>query len=450
MKRFLLYQSLFFLAISVIGVGLSLYFLKDTSGRLQEIRTALLSMSQRANLYREAEDLKNNQSEYIKIYERLKECRQCHGSPEHRQTINEIETLLTDLKDAVDNNQFVGPIIAKLHQLTREAALKGESHLLEEASELSRGLRKWSILLVISLSLLFAGLLAISILMHKRANQYIEGVIKATEEIAQGKNPSTALLRDEFRPIGDALKRMQAQIKSSEEKLQNWAEAWQKTFDTIGEMIAVCDSRGVVVQANRAFKRTFGRDSEGKLLNALLQKTLNTELSQQIARVLTMAERPFGEINTEEGYYRWVIYPITGMKGDVTGFIWICRDSTRERQLEERALQAEKLVSLGELVAGIAHELNNPLSVVLGYSEMLSTQKLPEDVMQKVKRIFESAERASAIVRSLLEISRKKPVEIEPLKIEPTIKSIIELMDYEFRSGGITVETEFGDTPVID
>jgi len=82
-------------------------------------------------------------------------------------------------------------------------------------------------------------------------------------------------------------------------------------------------------------------------------------------------------------------YPLTGEKGEVIGVIWIGLDITREHEMEERALQSEKLVALGELVAGIAHELNNPLSVALGYAEiLLDKTDLSDEDRRKLEKIL--------------------------------------------------------------
>ncbi len=241
MRKFFLYQTIFFLIISTTGVALSLYFLRDTSDRLQEIQTALISMSQRAKLYREVEALDPEVLNYPKINRLLKDCRQCHTSEEHIKGVSNIELAFSELQKAQERNAPEGLLLEHLHKLVRDAALKGETHLLEETSQVSSLLKKWTLLMVSSLLVLFGGLIVLSFFMQRRLSRYTEEIIKATKAISEGKNPSIAPFSDEFRPIGDALRRMQAQIKASEEKLLNWAEAWQKTFDTIGEMIAACD-----------------------------------------------------------------------------------------------------------------------------------------------------------------------------------------------------------------
>jgi len=454
MKRYLFYQTIFFLTISALGVALSFYFMQSALRSLAEIQLASTSMARRSALYREIEKIEKDRGYLsrglIKIERMLKTCNRCHGPAKHKQGINKLQITLNLLKSKYIQGESIEQALEQLHDLANHAALKGEEHILKEVAEITSNVKTWGILSGIILLILFLGLCFIAITLQKRASKYINQLVEATEGISQGRQITLEAFRDEFKPVGEALQRMQAHIAASEEKLLNWAKAWEKTFDAIEEMICVCDSNAIVIQANRAFKRTFGRDSEGKPLNFLLSTKLKVDLSQQIARTLSLTERPIGEMRSEEGYFRWSIYPIRGLKDDVTGFIWICRDATREKELEERALQAEKLVALGELVAGIAHELNNPLSVVVGYSEILSTMALPDNVKKKARRIFESAERAAGIVKSLLDISRKRPFKTEYTKIEPLIKNILELMEYELKSDGIEVETEFGDTPAIE
>jgi len=110
----------------------------------------------------------------------------------------------------------------------------------------------------------------------------------------------------------------------------------------------------------------------------------------------------------------------------------------------------DRLASIGQLTSGVAHELNNPLTSVIGFSELLLQRELPDDVKQDLRTINNEAQRTARIVKNLLTFARKQPEEKQPLDINESIQRVLELRAYEQRVNNIQVNTHFApDLPQV-
>lgn len=110
----------------------------------------------------------------------------------------------------------------------------------------------------------------------------------------------------------------------------------------------------------------------------------------------------------------------------------------------------DRLASIGQLASGIAHELNNPLTGVIGFSELLLGKDLPEDVKEDLVTINNEAKRTANIVKGLLTFARKQKTEKEPVDINSIIQGVLQLRSYEQRVNNIDVQVRFApDLPRV-
>jgi len=116
-------------------------------------------------------------------------------------------------------------------------------------------------------------------------------------------------------------------------------------------------------------------------------------------------------------------------------------DVTERKQTEERMHETARLASIGELAAGVAHEINNPLTSVLGYSEMVLTKNLSGEVSEDIQIIYDEAQRAAKIVQNLLFFARRESIEKQYLDLNLVLIRALEMKSYDFKVSNINVET---------
>lgn len=245
-------------------------------------------------------------------------------------------------------------------------------------------------------------------------------------------------------------------LNDSKRKLQVKSEELQVMLDASPAMIFIKDRHSKIIRANKSFADIIGKDvksiigkTEGELFSVVTSH-MNKDnscvslLSQTKLNVIEHLKTSVGE--------RWVIidqFPYRDIDGTVIGTIGFALDITERKHLEEQLVQSEKLASIGELVAGVAHELNNPLSIISGFSEMIkSAQYLKKKERERIVKISGATQRCSAIVDNLLRFSRKSKMKKVKAQINTVINDALSMMKSQLMLDNINVEKQFSQLPL--
>ncbi len=228
----------------------------------------------------------------------------------------------------------------------------------------------------------------------------------------------------------------------------------RSAVEQAAEMIVITDYNGAIEYVNPAFERVTGYGageaigSNPRLLNSGRQ---TREFYEEMWGNIHAGRIWFGQVinrkkSGEEYPEEITISPVKGEDGKITHFMAIARDISENMSMRSQLIQAEKLSSIGTLVSGVAHEINNPLTAILGFSEMLLSKggDLPADVARGIGVIHQQAERTSKIVRDLLRFSRKQDVERTSLEISDVLEGVFSLQAHGLRSENIEILRDYG------
>jgi PAS domain S-box-containing protein len=143
------------------------------------------------------------------------------------------------------------------------------------------------------------------------------------------------------------------------------------------------------------------------------------------------------------GFIDSSVSPLRNDKGEIIGFSGVGRDVTERTKMEEQLILTDRLASVGQLAAGIAHELNNPLTGVIGFSDLLLERDLPADVKEDLETVNQEAKRAVNIVKGLLAFAREQRTEKSLVNINTIIQGVLQIRSYEQRVSNIEVDARF-------
>ncbi len=227
------------------------------------------------------------------------------------------------------------------------------------------------------------------------------------------------------------------------EEISKEKKEWERTFDAITDMVWIEDGKQQVVRANQTLlARTGFTKSEitGIFCGELLDR-IGISVTQCLCLDTLTGKRPsFQELKSSAGniFHFWA-YPLIDDEGRLYAIVHYLKDVTGQKRLEQQLIRSDKLASLGTLVAGIAHEINNPLGIIAGYSEALLDRAHDpalagvrgfEDFPEYLRTIHSEIFRCKDILKSLLEFARPSGGTFREIDINELIKEVLLLLQH--------------------
>ena len=239
-----------------------------------------------------------------------------------------------------------------------------------------------------------------------------------------------------------------------------WERRFKQIASLVGEWIWEIDSRGYFTYCNAIVEQVLGYNAEemrGRLLYDLFYHEDLTKFRNLLVDVFNK-RRPFKDFTArfihKEGHLLTIEshgLPILSHDGVLLGYIGVSRDISERIKLAKRVAESQKMAALGQLSAGIAHEIRNPLQVMSGYTQLLSMTEESKERKEKIKIIEEQINRIEHILQGISQYVRKiPPKEREKVNPNTIIQEVISLINYRASVDNIHINLHLAeDLPEI-
>ena len=238
--------------------------------------------------------------------------------------------------------------------------------------------------------------------------------------------------------------------KKSEKELQSERDKFQGVLNAIGEGLYIVNRNFIIEYQNKILIESFGNMEGKKCYNAFFQLNEPCEFCN-MHEVLKSGETLGVETVITEGKSFDIFFsPYTDLDGNIKAVVFM-RDVTENRRLKAEALRVSHLASLGELAAGVAHEINNPINGIISYAEILVDQCLEGDEDAEIpNRIIKEGDRIAQIVKNLLSFARDRKEEHSPAHIQDILYDTLSLVERQISKDKIKLNVDFPhDLPKI-
>jgi two-component system, NtrC family, sensor kinase len=239
--------------------------------------------------------------------------------------------------------------------------------------------------------------------------------------------------------------------KMFQSQLQRERDFNQKILNTTQSMILVLDTAGLISYANKRCYTAGYREDE--LIGHQLVKWVEASHQQDFEAALQTTaygqqvenlELRVRRSDASMGHFSISLSPMRDESSQVNSVVVVMTDITDAALFQAKLAHSEKMATIGRLVSGVAHEVNNPLAAILGFTDLLlENPDVPPAAREDLQIILRETQRTKEIVQDLLSFARQRPTQREPVHVNAVLRQTIKLRSYDFASHGVDVIEEF-------